>query len=52
MSQTTEKAFESYVEHMLLFPAHINAFIAATQTQLWESLRGQHGANLETLINE
>lgn len=68
MNQTSEKAFESYVEHMLLakgwqagsvrdwdkdralFPAHITAFIAATQTQLWESMRGQHGSNLETLI--
>jgi type I restriction enzyme R subunit len=68
MSQTNEKAFESYVEQMLLakgwqagsvkdwnkdralFPAQITDFIAATQTPLWESMRAQHGANLETLI--
>lgn len=68
MKQTTEKAFESYVEQMLLakgwqagsvkdwdkekalFPIQITDFIAATQTELWRAMRGQHGANLESLI--
>ena len=68
MKQTTEKAFESYVEQMLLakgwqagsakdwdkekalFPIQITDFIAATQTPLWDSMREQHGANLETLL--
>lgn len=68
MSQTTEKAFETYVEQMLLakgwqqgsvsewdqeralFPGQIIAFIAATQPQLWEAMRGQHGAQLERLL--
>lgn len=70
MSQTTEKAFESYVEQMLLakgwqagsvkewdkelalFPKQILDFIAATQTPLWDGMREQHGANLETLLIE
>ncbi len=68
MSQTTEKAFESYVEQMLLakgwqqgnvsgwdreralFPQAITDFIAATQPQLWEAMRTQHGAQLETML--
>ena len=68
MSQTTEKAFESYVEQMLLakgwqagsvkewdkelalFPAQILNFIAATQTPLWDSMREQHGSNLQALL--
>lgn len=68
MKQTTEKAFESYVEQMLLakgwqqgtvsewdqeralFPGQIVAFIAATQPQLWEAMRSQHGAQLEPML--
>ncbi len=68
MAQTSEKAFETYVEQMLLakgwqpeaingwdqeraiFPQRITDFIAATQPQLWETLRKQHGANLETAL--
>ncbi|TNE82541.1 MAG: type I restriction endonuclease subunit R, partial [Gammaproteobacteria bacterium] len=68
MSQTTEKAFESYVEQMLLakgwqqgdlsgwdkeralFPQAITDFIAATQPQLWETMRSQHGAQLESMV--
>jgi type I restriction enzyme R subunit len=68
MSQTTEKAFESWVEQMLLakgwqtgnvsgwdreralFPQAITDFIAATQPQLWESMRTQHGAQLEAML--
>ncbi|GAB6095612.1 DEAD/DEAH box helicase family protein [Desulfatiferula olefinivorans] len=68
MKQTTEKAFESYVEQMLLakgwqqgnvsgwdreralFPQAITDFIAATQPQLWEAMRTQHGAQLETML--
>lgn len=67
-TQTSEKAFETYVEHMLLakgwqqgsarewdqeralFPGQIVAFIAATQPQLWEVMRGQHGAQLEPML--
>lgn len=67
-TQTSEKAFETYVEHMLLakgwqqgsvsewdqeralFPGQVVAFIAATQPQLWEAMRGQHGAQLERLL--
>jgi type I restriction enzyme R subunit len=33
-----------------LFPGPIAAFIAATQPQLWEVMRGQHGAQLERLL--
>lgn len=68
MSQTTEKAFETYVEQILLakgwqqgsviewdqeralFPGPIVAFIAATQPQLWQAMRGQHGAQLEPML--
>ncbi|KAA6185856.1 type I restriction endonuclease subunit R [Thiohalocapsa marina] len=68
MSQTTEKAFESYVEQMLLakgwqpgnvsgwdrerafFPHAITDFIAATQPQLWEAMRTQHGTQLEAML--
>ena len=68
MSQTTEKAFESYVERMLLakgwqqasvdgwdreralFPQAITDFIAATQPQLWEMMRIQHGEQLEAML--
>ncbi|AMD92492.1 type I restriction endonuclease subunit R [Desulfomicrobium orale] len=68
MSQTTEKAFESYVERMLLakgwqqagvdgwdkeralFPQAITDFIAATQPQLWEMMRTQHGEQLEAML--
>jgi len=68
MKQTTEKAFETYVEQILLakgwqqgsvsewdqeralFPGQIVAFIAATQPQLWEAMRGQHGAQLESML--
>jgi type I restriction enzyme R subunit len=67
-TQTSEKAFETYVEHMLLakgwqqgsvsewdqeralFPGPIVAFIAATQPQLWQAMRGQHGAQLEPML--
>lgn len=67
-SQTTEKAFESYVEQMLsakgwqqgkvsgwdqdraFFPQAITDFIAATQPQLWEAMRAQHGAQLEAML--
>lgn len=68
MSQTTEKAFESYVVQMLLakgwrqgsasewdkeralFPQAITDFIAETQPELWETMRGQHGEQLETML--
>lgn len=68
MPQTTEKAFETYVEQMLrakgweqgtvsdwdkeraLFPHQITDFIAVTQPQLWETMRGQHGAQLEPML--
>src|SRR5690606_28632209 len=68
MAQTTEKAFETYVEQMLLakgwqpgnvrgwdqeralFPQAITDFIAATQPQLWEVMRTQHGAQLEPMV--
>lgn len=68
MKQTTEKAFESYVEQMLLakswqtgnvsgwdreralFPQAIADFIAATQPQLWEAMRTQHGAQLVAML--
>ncbi|MDA0787873.1 MAG: hypothetical protein O2780_00275 [Proteobacteria bacterium] len=68
MPQTTEKAFESYVEQMLLakgwqpgnvsgwdreralFPQAITDFITATQPQLWEAMRTQHGAQLEAML--
>lgn len=68
MSQTSEKAFETYVEQMLLakgwqqgsvsewdkekalFPKQIFAFIAATQSDLWKAMRGQHGAQLEPML--
>ena len=68
MKQTTEKAFETYVEQMVLakgwqqgsvsewdqeralFPGQIVAYIAATQPQLWEAMRGQHGAQLEPML--
>jgi type I restriction enzyme R subunit len=68
MKQTTEKAFEAYVEQMLLakgwqpgnvsgwdrkralFPQAITDFIAATQTQLWEAMRTQLGAQLEAML--
>ena len=68
MTQTTEKAFESYVAQMLLakgwqqisvsgwdkeralFPQAITEFIAETQPQLWEAMRGQHGAQLEPML--
>lgn len=68
MAQTTEKAFESYVEQILLakgwqqgnvsgwdreralFPQAITKFITATQPQLWEAMRGQHGAQLEPML--
>jgi len=68
MRQTTEKAFESYVEQMLLakgwqqgsasdwdkerafFPKAITDFIAETQPQLWETMRGQHGDQLEIML--
>lgn len=67
-TQTSEKAFETYVEQMLLakgwqqgsvsewdqeralFPSQIVAFIAATQPQLWQAMRGQHGAQLEPMV--
>ena len=67
-TQTNEKAFETYVEQMLLakgwqqgsvsewdqeralFPGQIVAFIAATQPQLWQAMRGQHGAQLEPMV--
>lgn len=67
-TQTSEKAFETYVEHMLLakgwqqgsvsewdqeralFPGSIVAFIAATQPQLWQAMRGQHGVQLEPML--
>jgi type I restriction enzyme, R subunit len=67
-TQTSEKAFETYVEQILLakgwqqgsvsewdqeralFPGQIVAFIAATQPQLWEAMRGQHGAQLESML--
>jgi type I restriction enzyme, R subunit len=67
-TQTSEKAFETYVEQMLLakgwqrgsvsewdqeralFPGQIAAYIAATQPQLWEAMRGQHGAQLESML--
>jgi type I restriction enzyme R subunit len=67
-TQTSEKAFETYVEQILLakgwqqgsvsawdqeralFPGQIVAFIAATQPQLWEAMRGQHGAQLEPML--
>lgn len=68
MQQTTEKAFESYVEQMLwakgwqqgsasewdkdraLFPQAITDFIAETQPKLWETMRGQHGEQLEVML--
>ena len=68
MPQTSEKAFESYVEQMLLskgwqqgsvsnwdkeqalFPGQIIDFIAASQPQLWEMMRGQQGEELETML--
>ncbi len=68
MAQTNEKAFESYVEQMLLakgwrqgslgdwdqeralFPAEIMAFLVATQGRLWETMRGQHGTNMEAML--
>jgi type I restriction enzyme, R subunit len=68
MSQTTEKAFEGYVEQMLLakgwqwgsardwdkekalFPETVTSFIASTQPQLWEAMRGQQGTNLEPML--
>jgi type I restriction enzyme R subunit len=68
MFQTTEKAFETYVEQILLakgwlhgsvsewdqeralFPGQIVAFIAATQPQLWQAMRGQHGVQLESMV--
>jgi len=68
MAQTSEKAFESYVEQMLLakgwqqgsvsgwdkeqalFPGQIIDFIAASQPQLWEQMRGQHGEELEPMV--
>ncbi|QID16146.1 type I restriction endonuclease subunit R [Nitrogeniibacter mangrovi] len=68
MTQTTEKAFESYVAQMLLakgwqqgvvsgwdkelalFPQAITDFIAETQPQLWEAMRGQHGTQLEPML--
>jgi len=67
-TQTSEKAFETYVEQMLLakgwqqgavsewdkekalFPDQIVAFIAETQPQLWEAMRGQHGVQLESML--
>lgn len=33
-----------------LFPRLITGFIAATQPQLWEAMRGQHGAQLESMV--
>ena len=33
-----------------LFPKQIFAFIAVTQPQLWEAMRGQHGAQLEAML--
>lgn len=33
-----------------LFPRLITGFIAATQPQLWEGMRGQHGAQLESMV--
>ncbi|MFA7523729.1 MAG: type I restriction endonuclease [Halothiobacillaceae bacterium] len=68
MKPTNEKAFESYVEQMLLtkgwqqgsasgwdkerafFPQTITDFIAETQPQLWETMRGQHGGQLESML--
>ena len=68
MKQTTEKAFEAYVEQMLLakgwqpgnvsgwdreralFPQAITDFIAATQAQLWETMRTQLGVQLEAML--
>ena len=68
MKQTTEKAFESYVEQMLqakgwqqgsvsewdkeraFFPQAITDFIAETQPELWETMRGQHGEQLEAML--
>ncbi|WP_028578468.1 type I restriction endonuclease subunit R [Desulfomicrobium escambiense] len=68
MSQTSERAFESYVEQMLLskgwkqgsvaewdkdralFPSEIFDFIATTQADLWELMRGQHGVQLEPML--
>ncbi|MGC8774808.1 MAG: type I restriction endonuclease subunit R [Chlorobaculum sp.] len=68
MKQTTEHAFETYVQEMLLakgwqagsldgwdkelalFPELVTRFIAETQPKLWESMRGQHGAQLEPLL--
>jgi type I restriction enzyme R subunit len=68
-TQTTETAFEAYVEDILLtrsgwgagdaaawdkqlalFPAHILAFIEATQPALWAEMRAQHAAGLEALL--
>jgi len=69
MTQTTEKAFETYVEEILhekagwhrgekaewdkehaLFPAHVFAFIQATQAKLWDEMRGLHSSGLESLL--
>lgn len=68
MSQISEKAFEAFVEQMLLakgwqpgnvsgwdrkralFPQTIIDFIAATQSQLWEAMRTQLGAQLEAML--
>jgi type I restriction enzyme R subunit len=67
-NQTNEKAFESYVEEILLskgwnrgtvsewdkecafFPARILRFIADSQPDLWEQMRGQHAENLEPML--
>ncbi|MEI6890675.1 MAG: type I restriction endonuclease [Pontiella sp.] len=66
--QTTEAAFESYVEQILqskgwtqgsvsewdkdqaLFPKQIISFIAETQSELWEHMRGLHADNLEPML--
>jgi type I restriction enzyme R subunit len=67
--QTTEKAFETYVEEILLsrggwksgsnvewdkeralFPAQVFAFIQDTQSKLWQEMKDQHAAGLETLL--
>jgi type I restriction enzyme, R subunit len=69
VAQTTETAFERYVESILhdrsgwtqgeladwdpdraLFPAHIFAFLQATQSKPWGDMQRLHGAGLEPLL--
>jgi type I restriction enzyme R subunit len=68
-TQTTERAFETYVEEILLttggwksgtnsgwdkeralFPTQVFAFLQATQSKLWEEMKGLHASGLEVLI--